>query len=522
MWGCQHGATNQVCRWILLFVIGSSIGGGASRLYAEGLLQQARPSPDWLEHGVIYQIWLRSFTTEGTLKAAAERLPWIRDLGATIVYLPPVQLADDDPREEFWSPRQKASRLGNPRNPYRIKDYFKIDPEYGSADDLRAFVNKAHQLGLRVLMDVVYYHCGPTSVIVDRPGFVKRDAEGKIITGPWKFPLLNFDNPELREYLWQNLEYYVKEFDVDGFRYDVADSIPIDFWEEARVRLEKIKPDLVILAEGENRPADQQKAFDINYSFTWATLGRAVVAGGKPASALREFWEKTAQLWPNKARFIRFSANHDLVHDQEYAELVCGERGAAALAVINFTIDGVPFLYNGQEIGDTTPQSIYGRWPIRWEAACLPKPAARYQFYQKLCGLRRREPALAYGETVWLDNNQPDSVVSFLRRHGDSQILTVVNLANRPVDAVIQLPDDSPMDFRDVLAERQIPKPSNKALQFHLNAFECVVGKGDRKVTQTGGDASGEIVLVSKRVEKDPASIVREKPSRDRLLEECP
>jgi len=480
MWGHQRVAVNMLFGWVLFCAICSGIGSGKSVSCAEVPLQQTRPSPDWLNEGVIYQIWLRSFTAEGTLRAAAERLPWVRDLGATIIYLPPVQLADDDTREEFWSPRQIASRLGNPRNPYRIKDYFKIDPEYGTPDDLRAFVEKAHQLGLRVLMDVVYYHCGPTAVIVDRPGFVKRDAEGKFVTGLWNFPLLNFDSPELREYLWQNLEYYVKEFNVDGFRCDVADRIPLDFWEGARDRLEKIKPELVILAEGENRPADQRKAFDINYSFTWATLGRAVVVGGKPASALREFWEKTARMWPRKARFIRFSANHDLVHDQNHAELVCGERGTAALAVINFTIDGVPFLYNGQEIGDTTPQSIYGRWTIRWEAACLPKPVARYQFYQKLCGLRRHEPALAYGETVWLENNQPESVVSFLRQHGNSQILTVVNLANRPVDVVVQLPNGSAPGFSDMLTERGILKPSDGSLSFHLNAFDYFVGKGDR------------------------------------------
>ncbi|MBI5397476.1 MAG: hypothetical protein HZA91_19430, partial [Verrucomicrobia bacterium] len=96
---------------------------------------QARPSPDWLTRGVMYQVWLRGFTPEGTLRAAMKRLPSVAELGANIIYLCPVQLQDDDMRQEFWSKRQKASGTNNPRNPYRIKDYNRIDPEYGSESD---------------------------------------------------------------------------------------------------------------------------------------------------------------------------------------------------------------------------------------------------------------------------------------------------------------------------------------------------------------------------------------------------
>ncbi len=474
----------------VVLIVGQTLG-------AEFAQRQARAAPEWLKQGVIYQIWLRSFTPEGTLKSAAERLPWIRDLGATIVYLPPVQLADDDPREEFWSPRQRASRLNNPRNPYRIKDYDKIDPEYGPEADLRAFVEKAHQLGLRVLLDVVFYHCGPGSVLVNRPDFVKRNAEGKIVTGLWSFPLLNFDNPDLREYLWKHMAYYVEKFDVDGFRCDVADSIPLDFWEEARTRLEKIKPDIVMLAEGQNRPADQHWAFDINYSFTWASLGRAVVVGGEPAAVLREFWIKTNQSWPSGSRFIRFSSNHDLVNDQQHAEFVCGERGTVALTVINFTIDGVPFLYNGQEIGDTTPQSIYGRWPIRWETASLPKAVARYQLYQKLCTLRREESALSDGETVWLDHDQPDSAVAFLRRDKNSQIVTLVNLCNRPLTVTVQLPGWAAATFKDILANKGMVKASEGQLGLRLNAFDFFVGKGEQASSQAAVDRPNNNILLA-------------------------
>jgi glycosidase len=120
----------------------------------------------------MYQIALRSFTPEGTLFAAMKRLPSVAELGVTVIYVCPLALADDDPRQEYWSPRQKASGTNNPRNPYRIKDHGRVDPEYGTEADLRDFVAAAHDLNLRVLLDLVYFHCGPTSVLADKPGFI--------------------------------------------------------------------------------------------------------------------------------------------------------------------------------------------------------------------------------------------------------------------------------------------------------------------------------------------------------------
>lgn len=400
---------------------------------------QARPSPDWLTRGVMYQVWLRGFTPEGTLRAATKRLPSVAELGANIIYLCPVQLADPDMRQEFWSKRQKASGTNNPRNPYRIKDYNRIDPEYGREADLRAFIATAHKLGMRVLLDLVYFHCGPTSPLMKERDFIQRDASGKPAMGSWNFPRLNFESRGLREHLWANMAHWVKDFDVDGFRCDVADAVPLDFWEEARARLEPLRPDLVMLAEGQ-RKDDPLKAFDLNYSFSWLNAVHAVFERGQPASSLRTLWQKMHDERPRGARFIRYTENHDIVNDLLRAEMVMGERGAAAMTAVHFTLDGVPMLYNGQEIGDTSLQSIYARWPVKWEAACLPKAKAKFAFHQKFCQLRRTESALTSGEVVWLDNDQPDAVLSFLRRAGSEEIVTVASFSNSKLRVQVALP----------------------------------------------------------------------------------
>ena len=126
---------HSVAPWLIaLLVLAGPAFGAESQNVAS---QHARKSPEWLTRGVIYQVWLRTITPQGTLKAACKRLPDIADLGATIVYLSPVQLQDDDPRRQFWSPRQQKSPTNNPRNPYRVKDYDQIDPEYGTEADLK-------------------------------------------------------------------------------------------------------------------------------------------------------------------------------------------------------------------------------------------------------------------------------------------------------------------------------------------------------------------------------------------------
>ena len=400
----------------------------------------ARKSPQWLTRGVMYQIWLRGFTPEGTLHAATQRLPQVAELGATIIYLSPISLSDPDMRQEFWSPRQKASGANNPRNPYRTADYNRVDPEYGAEADLRDFITAAHKLGLRVLMDLVYSQTGPTCVLMKDADFYQHSAAGKVVTTGYNFPRLNFKNARLREYLYANMKHWVQDFDVDGFRCDSSDEVPLDFWEEARTRLEPLRPDLVMLAEGQRRTDDELKAFDINYNFKWLYAAQSVFTRGQPASSLRTLWQKMRDERPRGARFIRYTENHDIVNDMLRAEVLCGERGAAAMSVIDFTLDGVPFLYNGQEIGDTSPQSIFTRWPVRWEAACLPKPKAKFAFHQKLCHLRRTEPALTGGELVWLDNDQPDAVISFSRRLGSEEIITIASLSNRRLKVQIELP----------------------------------------------------------------------------------
>ena len=464
------GALRRSIVWVLILTTTAALATEPPKRDLASL--SARKSPEWLNRGVIYQIWLRSFTPEGTLRAAAKRLPDVADLGATIVYLSPVQLMDDDMRREFWSTRMKESASNNPKNPYRIKDYERLDPEFGTPADLKDFVATAHRLGLHVLMDLVYLHTGPTCVLMKHPEYYRRNDKGQILmTGLWPFPRLDFQNRQLREYLWANMAHWVKDFGADGFRCDCAGAIPLDFWEEARDRLDAVRPDVVLLAEGRS-PANQLKAFDVNYS-RWAFTCQAVVTRGAPASALQEWWKDTRERFPRGARFIYYNVNHDLPR----VDVALGERGAQAVSVLNFTLDGVPFLYNGQEIGDATPMDLLADWSIPWDAADVPTGGLlKRLFYQRLCRLRQSEPALvAAGEVAWLSNDRPDSVLSYLRRAGQDDILVVVNLSNRALGTRVVFPDKSVASYRGLFADLELTPTTGRSTDWIERGMQAVI-----------------------------------------------
>ena len=434
--------------------------------------QQVRKSPDWLIKGVIYQIQPRSFTPEGTLKAATARLNNVAGLGVNIAYLCPVFVMDGDMDQATWSKRQKASGMNSPYNPYRMKDFYHVDPEFGSDKDLKDFVKEAHKQGLKVMLDMVYLHAGAKAVFLkDNPDFIALGADGKPQLGSWNWPKLNFENPKLRKYLLDNMKYWVKDFDVDGFRCDVSDGVPLDFWEESRTALEVIRPDIAMLAEGE-RPADQVKAFDVNYSFTWFRELSKVYRQDAPASTLQATWTKMAAARPQGARFIRYIDNHDISNDDYYkrTDEAWGTKGVEAGMILSFALDGVPFIYNGQEVADKARHSIFGKLPIHWFNINTEEAIQRQAFLKELIKVRRTENTLALGTTTWIANDSANEVVSFVRELNGEQILVVINMKDKKIKATPAIKNSA----TPILASRVLKSNENN---FELEGFGYWIGR---------------------------------------------
>jgi len=406
---------------------------------------QARHTPEWFSEGISYQIVPRNFSAEGTLKGAEAQLERLKALGVNVVYLFPVNKADDDMDKSKWSPRQIKSGFNDPRNPYRAGDYFHVDPEYGTDQDLKDFIDHAHELGLKVFVDLVFCHCGPSAQVVrQHPDYFKHDKDGNMMLTRWHFPMFDHNNGATRAYLRSIMTYYVADFNVDGFRCDVADEVPIDFWEEARGELDLLNRDLVIVAEGK-AVYNTRYAFDASYG--WAIskeMGRilrlkdfAEKNGG--AEYIRHCHEGYMGMCPKSTLLWHMTENHDWATDDfdNRKEKVFGHANQELGLAFLFAIDGVPFLFNGQEICYDKRLSLFGHgdfW-IDWDEDSKSDYAQdRIAKIQKWASWRRDYTSLAHGETTWIDNDCPFEVCSFLRHDGKSaDFLFVGNYSDKTV-----------------------------------------------------------------------------------------
>ena len=394
-----------------------------------------------VEDASIYQLSLRLFTPEGTLRAAEKMLPMLADLGPKYLQLVAITAADDDGDQTYWSKRQIASGTNNPKNSYRMKDYFHVDDEYGTDEDFKRFVAAAHKNGLRIILDLVYLHCGPKAAFLnEHPEYVQRNPDGTFkIMGEWAFPRFDYSNMEVREYLWSNMLYWVKEFDVDGFRCDVGDAIPVDFWVEGVKRVRAIKEDVIMVNEG--RGNEYFAAFDVNYFYEGSFDAVPVAKGEMTAAAFRKKWEDYRLTMPENGRILHYIDNHDVTSDngEDRIEKVIGTNGVDALLVLDFMLDGVPFVFNGYEVADELKHSMFsnrffGKDPaINWANIFCEKGQKRYALLKKLYHLRSEHQALKTAKLNWLENTAPDQVISFCRPTDEKSLFVLVNMTKEPV-----------------------------------------------------------------------------------------
>lgn len=384
-----------------------------------------------MQKEIIYQMFLRSASRQGNLPAAEKLLPHISRLGITVVYLCPIVTSDDDENREFWSKRQIECNFGNSKNPYRIKDYFEIDPEYGTEDDLKSFVKTAHSLGLKVILDLVYYHCGPKNKIAEKDGWLKRHEDGSLDCGDWCFPQLNYECTELREYMWSNMEYFIREFNVDGYRCDIGDTVPLDFWREGKERILKINPNAILINEGNNEEYIKSGVFDANYHLSW---------GEDTLKQLRDdFSNNVANVSMLNKRMICFE-NHDAVNDAKDARLdkKHGAKLCNALLSVMFTCGCVPFIYNGNEICDTSINSIFGNnhfckdMYVDWSSAFTEDGENRSELIACLAKIYRTIPAVCEGDFKLISDK--DGVISYERSYRNTKLLVIANLSEKKAD----------------------------------------------------------------------------------------
>lgn len=420
--------------------------------------QQARPAPSWLQDGVIYEIFPRDFSTEGNLNGVTARLDELKDLGVNVLWLMPIH------------PIGEKMRKGTVGSPYAVRDYYAINPAYGTEADLKRLVAEAHKRELKVIIDIVANHTAWDSVLMQHPEYYKHDANGKVIppVPEWTDVAgLNYDNPELCRYMVDMLKHWIdpKTFDLDGFRCDVASMVPTRFWDQARAELEQVKPDIMMLAEA-SKPELLVKAFDIDYAWPLHGTLNEVLLNGAPASEFKRSWEESRAQFPRGSLHMRISDNHD----EARAVARFGAKGALAASALMFSLDGVPLLYNGMEVGDATESgdpALFEKLPIFWHPK--GRPALR-DIYRDLIRLRKENPAFRNNSVEWLPNSDEANLVTLLRADEKNEFVSVINFSNRPITGWVQVRNDQ--DFRPVKISGMPENTPTGFPLFRLGGFE--------------------------------------------------
>ena len=415
---------------------------------------KAPAHPAWLDDAVIYEIFPRDFSAEGTLQAVTAKLDSLQHLGVNVLWIMPVH------------PIGKLHRLGPLGSPYSVQDYYAIDPDLGTKADFQQLVQGAHQRHMRVILDMVVNHTAWDSVMMAHPEFYQHDAAGNVVSphGWSDVAALNYGNPALRRYIADVFLYWLKNFDLDGFRCDAASFVPTDFWEQLRPELKKVKPEVLLLAEA-SKPELMTQAFDLDYGWPLLHTLNQVIQQGEPASSIETQIAAQAARFPEGTEHMLISDDHD----ERRATVRYGEAGALTASALVFTLPGVPLLYNGMEAGDATesggPQ-LFEKLRIDWGAAQQFRQFP--EVYQVLLPLRQASSALRHGDLVWLHNSDEQHVISYERQSAEETDLIVANLSNTPFRGTVEA---AAGDWQEVALSKN--KPASLALpMLALSAFQ--------------------------------------------------
>ncbi len=381
--------------------------------------------PAWARSATIYEVNIRQYTPEGTFAAFERHLPRLRRMGVDILWIMPIQ------------PISVKNRKGTLGSPYAVRDYYAVNPEFGDLADFQHLVREAHRLGFKVILDWVANHTGWDNVWVNQhPDWYKKDAKGALEgyhyvdlsdhhEEVWADVIgLDYAKPEVRQGMIAAMRYWLKAADIDGFRCDVAWTLPVAFWNEAREQLSRVKP-VFMLAEADT-PEMQAKAFDMTYDWGLYHLLIKVARGQADADDLAAYYAKPARTYPRGAYRMTFISDHDENAWNGTDQELYGD-GAEAMAVLAATLPGMPLIYGGQEAVLDKRLAFFDKDPIAW------KHFERTEFYQKLIRLKHHHPALESemesGNLVIHDTGNP-KVFAFQRIKGRDHVHVMVNLSN--------------------------------------------------------------------------------------------
>jgi len=408
---------------------------------------------DWTHTTNIYEVNLRQYTVEGTFSAFARELPRLAEMGVETLWFMPIH------------PISELGRKGTLGSYYAVKDYTDTNSEFGTVEDFKLLVAQAHSYGLKVIIDWVGNHSGNDNVWIEKhPGFFVRDNDGNVLHPyDWEdVSKINYDSLDLRKAMIAAMQFWIINCNIDGFRCDMAHLVPLNFWEEARTVLDKVKSQLFWLAETED--IAYHFVFDASYTWEWMHKTEDYCKCSTDMGGLWYVLNKYKDNFPSSAYRVYYTSNHD---ENSHTGTEYDKFGDAAhvLAVFSCTWNGIPMLYSGQELPNLKKLAFFDKDVIEWNG--------QYQlhdFYKTLLLLHKNNPALRTADpdaiTINLQTDRASQVMAFIRKNGDKEVLVILNLSNEYFWTEVT-DDHLTGKFTNVFSHTEYDFSSNKFYELH-------------------------------------------------------
>ena len=374
---------------------------------------------DWITNTNIYEVNIRQYTSEGTFNAFVKSLPRLKDMGVEVLWIMPIH------------PIGKTNRKGTLGSYYSIADFKGVNPEFGTAADFKNLVKLTHDLGMKVIMDWVANHAAWDNVWTkDHPEYFVRDEDGNF-KAPYDWTdVIQIDHTKAaeQEAMIDAMQYWVTEFDIDGFRADLAHLTPLAFWKKARTIIEPLKPNLFWLAESEE--IDYHQVFDATFTWEWMHTTENYYKGKTGFNSLYDVLARYDASFPEEAHRMFFTSNHDEntwngTGLEKYGDML------QCLSVFSCTWNGIPMIYSGEEIPNTKRLQFFEKDAIEW--------TGEYQFhdfYKTLLTLRKNNPALRSTDeavtTFHILTEGGKNIMAYLRKHDLYEVFVFLNLSKEP------------------------------------------------------------------------------------------
>jgi glycosidase len=369
----------------------------------------------WVASSALYEVFVQDFSPGGNLRGVIEGLDNIRALGTNVIWLMPIH------------PRGIANRKGTLGSPYAARDYRGIDSAYGTPADFRELVDSVHARGMKIILDWVPNHTAWDNVwVTEHPDFYTRNPQGELTvptdaqgkpTDWTDVAELNYGNPALRRAMIETMQYWLREYNLDGFRVDVAGFVPYDFWREAVPALRASVPRRILLLAEWGDLEMHRVGYDLTYGWDGYSRLKAVWRGDSAATFVRQALME-ADSMPSGGMRLRFTTNHDETSwDKPPVTLFGGSAGARAAFVAMALLPGRPLMYNGQEVESPQVLNLFEHQPVVWGQ---PNAADARAFYARVVGLAR-DSAIFGNQLTPIETSAPKDVISYAR--GDVAVL---------------------------------------------------------------------------------------------------